>query len=257
MNNKTITKSEIETILKKYQIGKKPLSKVLGWGEITIIRYLEGSTPSKLHSSILLDIKNNPNKFSEYLENNKHLITNVAYRKTKNQLKKLTEKESQTPINYITKYILSQNNDITFITLQQILFYIEGFSLALLNKNILLSNPTIKNQTFNYLETSDYFQNYNYLNTIHIETNNLPLNKKYLKKEEQELINEIINILKYYSSYTIMEITKIIFPDLLKNIEPTEEDIYLAFKKICYQNQIKTSSDVSEYIKKIFQRIVK
>ena len=45
--NGIITIKEIEEILNKYAIGKKPLSLVLGWGEVTIIRYLEGSTPEK------------------------------------------------------------------------------------------------------------------------------------------------------------------------------------------------------------------
>ena len=51
--NGIITIKEIEEILKKYAIGKKPLSLVLGWGETTIIRYLEGNTPEKAYSDIL------------------------------------------------------------------------------------------------------------------------------------------------------------------------------------------------------------
>ena len=39
MKDRVITKKEIEEILIKYNIGKKPLSLVLGWGEVTIIRY--------------------------------------------------------------------------------------------------------------------------------------------------------------------------------------------------------------------------
>jgi putative zinc finger/helix-turn-helix YgiT family protein len=37
--NGLITTVQIEEILNKYNIGKKPLSLVLGWGEITITRY--------------------------------------------------------------------------------------------------------------------------------------------------------------------------------------------------------------------------
>lgn len=262
MKNKIITKSEIEAILQKYQIGKKPLSKVLGWGEVTIIRYLEGATPSKLHSSILLEIKDNPHKFLEYLEANKSLITKVAYKKAKNKLQDLAEKEANTPINYITKYILSQLNDITFFTLQQLLFYIEGFSLALLNKNLLSASPKTIKQTLIYQEVTNYFQNYNYLNVIPGEIELSPSNRsfpnhKYFKKADQELVIEIINTFKYYSSFTLTEISQIIMPDLLKIKDPTEEDIYLTFKKICYQNQLKTSQDISKYIQKTFQRIVK
>ena len=39
MESKIISKKEIEQILEKYNIGKKPLSLLLGWGEVTVIRY--------------------------------------------------------------------------------------------------------------------------------------------------------------------------------------------------------------------------
>ena len=74
MKDRVITKKEIEEILIKYNIGKKPLSLVLGWGEVTIIRYLDGNIPDKLHSNVLFSIKNNPNLLLEYLEKNKKLI---------------------------------------------------------------------------------------------------------------------------------------------------------------------------------------
>ena len=35
-----ITREELKDMLQKYNIGKKPLSKLLGWGETTILLYL-------------------------------------------------------------------------------------------------------------------------------------------------------------------------------------------------------------------------
>ena len=58
VRDRIITIEEILEILEKYNIGKKPLSLVLGWGEVTIIRYLDGSIPDKLHSDVLFSIKN-------------------------------------------------------------------------------------------------------------------------------------------------------------------------------------------------------
>ena len=40
-----ITTEEINSILNKYKIGKKPLAKLLGSGEITLIRYLNADIP--------------------------------------------------------------------------------------------------------------------------------------------------------------------------------------------------------------------
>ena len=44
---------DIEKIMKIYKIGKGPLSLALGFGEVTITRYLEGQIPSKEYSDIM------------------------------------------------------------------------------------------------------------------------------------------------------------------------------------------------------------
>lgn len=44
---------DIEKLMKIYKIGKAPLSLALGFGEVTIPRYLEGQVPSKEYSDIV------------------------------------------------------------------------------------------------------------------------------------------------------------------------------------------------------------
>ena len=58
--NEIITVEEIEEILEKYNIGKRPLSLLLGFGEITITRYLEGYLPTPKNSKMLMEILNSP-----------------------------------------------------------------------------------------------------------------------------------------------------------------------------------------------------
>ena len=41
-----ITISDIKKILEKYNVEKRPLSKLLGFGELTITRYIDGQLPS-------------------------------------------------------------------------------------------------------------------------------------------------------------------------------------------------------------------
>ena len=55
MNERIIENKKVfsKDILRKYKIGKKPLSKLLGWGEVTITRYINGDIPSKLYSDEL------------------------------------------------------------------------------------------------------------------------------------------------------------------------------------------------------------
>lgn len=48
-----VTVDDIEKLMKIYKIGKAPLSIALGFGEVTIPRYLEGQVPSKEYSDVV------------------------------------------------------------------------------------------------------------------------------------------------------------------------------------------------------------
>ena len=48
-----VTVDDIEKLMKIYKIGKAPLSLALGFGEVTVSRYLSGQVPSKEYSDIM------------------------------------------------------------------------------------------------------------------------------------------------------------------------------------------------------------
>lgn len=73
-----ISIDEIKMILEKYDIGKRPLSLLLGWGEGTVTRYLDGDTPTKQYSDTLKKILKDSGYLMELLEKNKDEITNLA-----------------------------------------------------------------------------------------------------------------------------------------------------------------------------------
>ncbi|HHU30989.1 MAG TPA: DUF4065 domain-containing protein [Firmicutes bacterium] len=88
--NDLICVSDIQKILKEYDIGAKPLSLLLGWGEVTILRYLKGQMPHKEHSDKLKAIMN-PYVFAEIFESNKEVLSAVAKRKVEFTLRQLIE----------------------------------------------------------------------------------------------------------------------------------------------------------------------
>ena len=69
--NNIISLEHILEIPKKYNIGKRPLSLLLGWGEQTFSRYCDGDMPTKQYSMILERIFNDPSYYLELLESNK------------------------------------------------------------------------------------------------------------------------------------------------------------------------------------------
>lgn len=65
---------DIEKLMKIYKIGKAPLSLALGFGEVTITRYLSGQIPSKEYSDIMKMALSSPAFMKEKLHENKEKI---------------------------------------------------------------------------------------------------------------------------------------------------------------------------------------
>lgn len=64
----TILVSEIEEIVKKYNVEAEELSLILGLENGTISKYLEGRNPKKEHSELLKKIKDDSELFQSYLD---------------------------------------------------------------------------------------------------------------------------------------------------------------------------------------------
>ncbi len=129
-----ISSEDIRKIPEKYNIGKRPLSKLLGWGEQTFTRYFDGDIPSKQYSEILKRILENPAYYLSVLEQNKeNLDSERTYIKSKTATKMLFSlpvSAEQDKIDLVINYILSQCSDITNMALQKTLYYAQGFCYA-------------------------------------------------------------------------------------------------------------------------------
>ena len=94
--------------MSKYNIGKRPLSLLLDWGELTITRYLKGMVPKKDYLDLLKAINEDANKFYEMLQKNQTKITKVAYEKCRSNLDKIGIKDSNVDLD------LEQNSDLDY-----------------------------------------------------------------------------------------------------------------------------------------------
>ena len=74
--NSIISLEKILEIPEKYSIGKRPISLLLGWGELTFTRYCDGDMPSKQYSDILQRIYEDPTYFKSVKEY--HAMLNPA-----------------------------------------------------------------------------------------------------------------------------------------------------------------------------------
>ena len=103
-----ITIHEIEALLDRYDIGAKPLAHLLGWGEVTIIRYLKGQIPDRIHSDTLRTL-NDPRVFASIFDQNQQMLTSVAKKKVSEALRSLTDIHSPEKIK--VSNLLAAYND--------------------------------------------------------------------------------------------------------------------------------------------------
>lgn len=263
---KIIERQEIEEILKKYTIGKKPLSLVLGWGEVTIIRYLEGTKPDKFHSDILWMIKNDVNEMLKYLNQNRKLITEIAYKKAMSSIMKIKLEEDKSKIYLISKHIIAKNIDITPLALQKILYYIDGFASVLLEKQIFEEKCEAWAHGPVYKEIYDRFKVY-YYHPIENENFQEYVSLKDLEELEIKLIDEVIKNFGCYSGKILEEMTHRSIPwqkaregiALQENSNQVikREDIKSYFEEICKKHNIQSPKEIAKYSKKIFQSIAR
>lgn len=135
--NGYIQVEEISSILQKYDIDKRPLSKVLGLGEHTIENYLKGQLPSKRYSDMLKRVLASSSYLMEYYSSNRDKLNKHTSEKVEKKLEyfqKINSHDSM--IESVALYILNSKYEISNMSLQKLLYYVEAFAEILLNIKI-------------------------------------------------------------------------------------------------------------------------
>ena len=196
----------IRAIPEKYAIGKRPLSLLLGWGEQTFTRYYDGDLPTKQYSEILSKIYENPIYYAELLEAGKeNLKTTAAYEKSKKAVEVLIL-EADEPISKIeavVRTILNQCGDITPLTLQKALYYIQGFYYAFHNEFLFSENCEA------WIHGPVYRDIYNRYRTYHFDPiiPCAPLVSPAMTEVEAAVINCVVQYFCCYGGKTLEQFT--------------------------------------------------
>lgn len=246
---KLISIEEIEKIIAKYGIEKRPLSIILGFGELTITRYIEGQMPSKKYSDILYEVLNDSSVLESKLEENKEKITQSLYDKYLGLIRKVRKYESpDTKIEVTAQYVIGMMEEITQLALQKLLYFIQCANIMINNKKMYDNHceAWVHGPVFPII-----YDNYKEFGYRPIEYNFTPKNvDEYLSSEEKELIRKILNIYGKYNGKILEKITHEESPWLLTrgcldSSAPCSEKI--EFDRIeDYVINIKKKYDISE-----------
>ena len=125
---------QLEELLTKYNIGKRPFSLALGLGEQTFTNYLNGNIPKKATQQLLSRVYNNPSFYLELVEQNKNLLNDVTLKKTVSAAINLINRNEKSLLFLYATYILAKCGDITPLQLQKMLYYTQACSIIFYNK---------------------------------------------------------------------------------------------------------------------------
>ncbi len=199
---------DIEKLMKLYKIGKAPLSLALGFGEITITRYLAGQIPSKEYSEIIRKALTSPAYMKELLQQNREKIAGAAYHKAMAAAEQLEHlfSVSEKMLGTIA-YVFKQMEEVTPLMLQKLLYFIQGIHLALYQRPIFPEDCEAWIHGPVYPEVYNLFKDFKYNPIDDARFSVVKETKEELTEEEKRVIDLVVNTFGMYGGKVLERIT--------------------------------------------------
>ena len=203
-----ISIDDIQKIMDIYNIGKAPLSIALGFGEITITRYLSGQMPSKKYSDIIKKALSSPNYMIKLLNDNAEKMGETACQKAIKAAEEIAGLFCVSDKMLLTiSYIFEQMREVTPLALQKILYFIQGIYMVLFGKPLYKEDCMAWIHGPVYEEVYDLFRNFKY-NPIEDERFAIFKDRfEELDEHEKMVIDLVINTFGKYSGKVLEDIT--------------------------------------------------
>lgn len=259
-----ITIEQINRILEIYDIGAGPLAKLLGFGEVTINRYLCGQLPSKSHSDRLITLLTHPKEFELLLDRNYDLITPVAYKKCKIAIEKHKQFYGKKKIDFVIQYLLSKESDISHLALQKLLYYIQAFYYSIFGTEIFSDNCYAWMHGPVFPDVYSRYKEYG-CEPITIMSTDFSDVVSELSEDEIAVINAVESSFGQYSGTVLRKFTHNESPwiEARGSLLPTDkcsniinrEQINKYFESVVNKYHINEPSDISVYCKSMYESL--
>lgn len=199
---------DIEKLMKNYKIGKAPLSLALGFGEVTIPRYLEGQIPSKEYSDIVRAALASPAYMKQKLIENRDKLTEAAYKKAMaaavsiDGLFSVSEKMLK-----VIAYVFEKLEEVTPLMLQKLLYFIQGIYSALYSRPVFIEDCRAWIHGPVYPEVYDLFRDFKYNPIDDARFALLEGTADVLTDDEKKVIDLVVNTFGMYGGKVLEKIT--------------------------------------------------
>lgn len=259
-----VSVDDIEKLMKIYKIGKAPLSLALGFGEITITRYLAGQIPSKEYSDIIKAALSSPSFMKKKLFENKERIAAAAYAKSMDAATKLESLFSVSDkMLRVISYIFEKLEEVTPLMLQKLLYFIQGESYALAGNPMFREGCQAWVHGPVYPEVYDIFKDFKYNPIDDARFVIFENAESELNDAERKIIDLVLNTFGKYSGKTLERITHEETPwtlarkgyaDKIPSHEPISlESIKAYYIKKNAEYDFSTEAGLQNYINDILQ----
>ncbi len=200
--------SDIERLMKLYSIGKAPLSLALGFGEVTITRYLEGQMPSKTYSDIIRSAISSPAFMKQKLMTNGRKLTAAAFRKAFAATESLERLFAVSPkMLGAIALIFDELGEVTPLMLQKLLYFSQGVHSALYKRPLFEEDCMAWVHGPVYSKVYELFQDFRY-NPIEDERFALIDGmEESLSDEERGVLGLVIDTFGLYGGKVLESIT--------------------------------------------------
>ena len=199
---------DIQKLMQIYNIGKGPLSLALGFGEVTITRYLSGQIPSKEYSNILREALSSPTFMKKQILENKEKIAPTAYNKVMEAVKQLEILFSASDkMLRVISYIFKIQEEITPLMLQKLLYFVQGISYVLNQKPMFDEDCQAWVHGPVYPKVYDMFRGFKYNPIEDARFAILEEREKELSEAERKVIDLVANTFGMYGGKVMERIT--------------------------------------------------
>ncbi|MBO5094188.1 MAG: DUF4065 domain-containing protein [Lachnospiraceae bacterium] len=261
-----ISVDDIEKLMKIYKLGKAPLSLALGFGEVTITRYLEGQIPSKEYSDIMRMALTSPAYMKKLLEKNKKRIAGIAYDKAMTaavQMETLFSVSEK--MLRVIAYVFKSLEEVTPLMLQKLLYMIQGVFMALYKRPIFEEECMAWMHGPVYPEVYELFRDFKYNPIDDARFAVFEGTVDALTEEERKVIDMVVNTFGIYSGKVLEKIThneepwKIARKGYADNIPSNEliskESMKTYYEKVNREYGIDSEEGIRQYIYTILSKV--
>lgn len=199
---------DINHLMELYKIGKAPLSLALGFGEITITRYLSGQVPSKEYSDVIRKALESPSYMMEKLNENIDKIGDTAYRKAISAAKEMEPLFAMSEKMLLSiSYIFKIAEEVTPLALQKMLYFAQGIHMALSGIEFFREECEAWAHGPVFKDVYDIFKNFKYNPIDDIRFAMFQNRFHELPDDEKRIIDLVVETFGMYSGKVLERIT--------------------------------------------------